>query len=150
MWAKQKRNSFSASRGLAGVQLYRRAGLHHTEQGLGLRRMPSMNVPCFLLLAPDWYPEYNAIWCGKSLCSAGVGCPSCVPSQLLVLPQRSLCWGGVSSSKGPDAVWSLINSSYNIPVLPALLPALYQLLWRKSTLFQPNAAEMIEEGVRHL
>jgi len=57
--------------------------------------------PSFLLLPPALYADHDVIWYGISLWLAGVSCPSCVPSQLLVHPQPTLWWSGVRSRKRP-------------------------------------------------
>lgn len=44
--------------------------------------------------------EHNVVWYGICLWSAGVSCPSCVTSHLVVLSQPTPWWNGVRSRKG--------------------------------------------------
>ena len=48
--------------------------------------------------------ECDVIWNEISLWSVEVSCPSCVPSQLLVHPQPTRWWGGVTNREGLDTV----------------------------------------------
>jgi len=47
---------------------------------------PNSKYPSFLL-PPAFIADHNSIRYGLSLWSAGVSCPSCAPSQLLLHPQ---------------------------------------------------------------
>ena len=102
---------------------------------------PSSFSPQSLLL------EHDAIRHGTSPWSAGVSCPGCVPSQLLVHPQPAHWQSGGRSSKGLDAMQAPFSSNWNIPVLPTLFPAQiqntapYQLQGRKLTLSQPKQVQ---------
>lgn len=67
-----------------------------------------------------------------------------VPSYLLLHPQPTLWWWGVSSRKRLGSVWALSSNGWNIPELPTVFPAQIlhiapkQLLGRKLTLPQPT------------
>jgi len=67
--------------------------------------------------------EHDVLWCGISLWSAGVSCPGCVHSQLLLHPQPTHWWSTVRSRKGLHAVQTLLSSSTNIPRLATLFAA---------------------------
>ncbi|KAK4829622.1 hypothetical protein QYF61_005749 [Mycteria americana] len=49
-----------------------------------------------------FYAEHDAIWYGIALWSAGVSCPSRVPSQLPVPPQPPRWWGGAKQPQLPQ------------------------------------------------
>lgn len=65
--------------------------------------------PPFLLLPPALYAEYDDIWCGISLWSFGVICPSCVVSQILMHPQPPHGWD--QERKGLDFVQTLLSNN---------------------------------------
>lgn len=58
--------------------------------------------PPFLLHCPSFHcwVWHHMVW--NTPFSVGIGCPSCVPSQLLVHPQENHCWGSASSIKHLD------------------------------------------------
>lgn len=64
--------------------------------------------------------DHNVIWHGTSLWSVVISCPSCVPSQLLMLPHPGHWQGSVKNREILDAVQWLLSSSYNIHVLSTL------------------------------
>jgi len=57
--------------------------------------VPKQQQP--LQTAPSFIAERDTVWRGISLWSAGVSCPGCAPSQLLVCPPPPRCQGGVRS-----------------------------------------------------
>ena len=60
-----------------------------------------MKVPPFLLLPPALNAERDTIWYGIALCSAGVSCPCCAPSQRLMPPPACLLVGWGERQKRP-------------------------------------------------
>lgn len=103
-----------------------------------------------LILPPTFSTTFiaghNVIWCGISLWSAGISCPSSVSFQLLVHHQPTH-WGAVGSGKGLDAVGALLSNNKNITGLStgavfstnlkcSCIPAIV----RERTLSQPKSA----------
>ena len=69
------------------------------------RHMPSLQTSPFPSSFSSFYiAQHDIVWHGMSLQSAGVSCPSRVPSQLLVHPQPTHWWGRVTSRKGLNCV----------------------------------------------
>ena len=100
MQAKQSKEFIHSFPWQAGVQPSPGKQGSITRNGyLGRENAITPNVPPFLLLPPAVCAEHDAAWCGISLWSAGVSCPSRVPSQLLVHPQPTRWWGGVRRDK---------------------------------------------------
>jgi len=62
--------------------------------------------------SPALHAEHGVIRCGRSLGSAGVSCPGCAPSPLLVHSQLTHWWGGVRTRKDPDFLVTTKLSSY--------------------------------------
>lgn len=56
--------------------------------------------PPSLFLLPALYAEHDAKWCGVSLWSAGVSCPTCVLSKILLHYQPTCWWNGLRRRKG--------------------------------------------------
>lgn len=80
--------------------------------------MPSLQMsPPFLLLPLSLYTEHAIIGYGISLLSAGIRCPSCVSSQLLVHPHPPRWQGSTRSRKGLDTVQTLLNNNNNKKLL---------------------------------
>lgn len=64
---------------------------------------------------PALYQTAEVIECGMSLWSAGVSCPGCVPSQILLAPSAILGWGEEQKSSYLHSVSTLLSSEENIP-----------------------------------
>ena len=85
-----------------GRQVFSHLQESRAPSGLKVRRETNaitLNVFPFLLLPPALHAEHDIIWCGISLWSVGVSCPSHIPSQLLVGPQPTHWWGRVKVEK---------------------------------------------------
>lgn len=102
------------------------------------------NPKPLLLLPPAYIAKHIIIWSGLSLRAAGISCPGFNPSQNLVLPQSTPWWGSLRGRKGLDSMKGPLGKNQNIPELSTVFwsqiqnTAVYQLLWLKLTLSQPN------------
>lgn len=89
--------------------------LHDKELLLGKANMVTPNILTYSFFPTTFSADYvvmgHDIMCGTSFCSAGISCPSCVPSQITMQPLPA-CWqDGIRNRKHLDAVQALLSNN---------------------------------------
>lgn len=102
----------------------RTPGLHHMEHFLGKKNDITLNIPPPFF--PPLYMLCGTIWNGIS---AGVSCPSCLPSQLLVHPwptcnkKQRRAWLCVSTAQQSQKHPRIINAVFSTNLKHSPTPA---------------------------
>lgn len=99
-----------------------KARLHDTELLLGKAKYGNILLCSFFptTSSADYVFMGHDIICGTSFWSAGIGCPSCVPSQIMMQPLPAHWQDSMRSRKYFDAVLALLNNNLKNPMLRRL------------------------------